>query len=79
MGILTEFAKEFAKGYVRERGVQGTMEDAVSLMQDVGNVGKNSSVATRRRMEVTSTMSMKTTRLKRITLMKRHGRNCVME
>ena len=40
MGILTEFAKEFAKGYVRERGVQGTMEDAVSLMQDVGNVGK---------------------------------------
>ena len=40
MGILTELAKEFAKGYVRERGVQGTMEDAVSLMQDVGNVGK---------------------------------------
>ena len=40
MGILTEFAKEFAKGYVSERGVQGTMEDAVSLMQDVGNVGK---------------------------------------
>ena len=40
MGILTEFAKEFAKGYVRERGVQGTMEDAVSLMQGVGNVGK---------------------------------------
>ena len=40
MGILKEFAKEFAKGYVRERGVQGTMEDAVSLMQDVGNVGK---------------------------------------
>ena len=40
MGILTEFAKEFAKGYVSERGVQGTMEDAVSLMQGVGNVGK---------------------------------------
>ena len=40
MGILTELAKEFAKGYVSERGVQGTMEDAVSLMQDVGNVGK---------------------------------------
>ena len=40
MGILTEFAKEFAKGYISERGVQGTMEDAVSLMQDVGNVGK---------------------------------------
>ena len=40
MGNLTEFAKEFAKGYVSERGVQGTMEDAVSLMQDVGNVGK---------------------------------------
>ena len=36
MGILTEFAK----GYVSERGVQGTMEDAVSLMQGVGNVGK---------------------------------------
>ena len=40
MGILTELAKEFAKGYVSERGVQGTMEDAVSLMQGVGNVGK---------------------------------------
>ena len=40
MGNLTEFAKEFAKGYVSERGVQGTMEDAVSLMQRVGNVGK---------------------------------------
>ena len=40
MGILTELAKEFAKGYDNERGVQGTMEDAVSLMQDVGNVGK---------------------------------------
>ena len=40
MGILTEFAKEFAKGYISERGVQGTMEDAVSLMQGVGNVGK---------------------------------------
>ena len=40
MGILTELAKEFAKGYVSERGVQGTMEDAVSLMQRVGNVGK---------------------------------------
>ena len=40
MGLLTELAKEFAKGYVSERGVQGTMEDAVSLMQDVGNVGK---------------------------------------
>ena len=40
MGNLTEFAKEFAKGYVSERGVQGTMEDAVSLMQGVGNVGK---------------------------------------
>ncbi len=40
MGILTELAKDFAKGYVSERGVQGTMEDAVSLMKDVGNVGK---------------------------------------
>ena len=40
MGILTELAKEFAKGYVSERGVQGTMEDAVILMQGVGNVGK---------------------------------------
>lgn len=40
MGILTEIAKEFAKGYVSERGVQGTMEDAVSLMKGVGNVGK---------------------------------------
>ena len=40
MGNLTEFAKEFAKGYVSERGVKGTMEDAVSLMQRVGNVGK---------------------------------------
>ena len=40
MGILTELAKEFAKGYVSARGVQGTMEDAVSLMQGVGNVGK---------------------------------------
>ena len=40
MGILTELAKEFAKGYVSERGVQGTMEDAVSLMQSIGNVGK---------------------------------------
>ena len=40
MGILTELAKEFAKGYVSERGVKGTMEDAVSLMQGVGNVGK---------------------------------------
>ena len=40
MGNLTEFAKEFAKGYVSERGVQGTMEDAVSFMQGVGNIGK---------------------------------------
>ena len=40
MGILTEIGKGFIKGYVSERGVQGTMEDAVSLMQDVGNVGK---------------------------------------
>lgn len=40
MGILTEIAKDFAKGYVSERGVQGTMEDAVSLMKGVGNVGK---------------------------------------
>ena len=32
MGILTE--------YVSERGVQGTMEDAASLMKGVGNVGK---------------------------------------
>ena len=40
MGILTELAKEFAKGYVSERGVQGTMEDAVSLMQGVSNVAK---------------------------------------
>lgn len=40
MGILTELAKDFAKGYVSERGVQGTMEDAVSLMKGVGNVGK---------------------------------------
>ena len=40
MGILTELAKEFAKGYVSERGVKGTMEDAVSLMQGVGKVGK---------------------------------------
>lgn len=40
MGNLTEFAKGFAKGYVSERGVQGTMEDAVSLMQGIGNVGK---------------------------------------
>ena len=30
-------------------------------------------------LKVTSTKSMKTTRLKRISLMKRHGRNCVME
>lgn len=40
MGILTELAKDFAKGYVSERGVQGTMEDAASLMKGVGNVGK---------------------------------------
>lgn len=40
MGILTELGKGFIKGYVSERGVQGTMEDAVSLMKDVGNVGK---------------------------------------
>lgn len=40
MGIITKFATDFAKGYVRERGVQGTMEDAVSLMQGVGKVGK---------------------------------------
>jgi hypothetical protein len=40
MGIITKFAAEFAKGYVSERGVKGTMEDAVNLMQGVGNVGK---------------------------------------
>ena len=40
MGIITKFAAEFAKGYVSERGVKGTMEDAVSLMQGVGKVGK---------------------------------------
>lgn len=40
MGILTELAKDFAKSYVSERGVQGTMEDAASLMKGVGNVGK---------------------------------------
>lgn len=40
MGILTKFATDFAKGYISERGVQGTMEDAVSLMQGVSNVGK---------------------------------------
>lgn len=40
MGILTELAKDLAKGYVSERGVQGTMEDAASLMKGVGNVGK---------------------------------------
>ena len=40
MGIITKIATDFAKGYVSERGVKGTMEDAVSLMQDVGNVGK---------------------------------------
>lgn len=40
MGILTELAKDFAKVYVSERGVQGTMEDAASLMKGVGNVGK---------------------------------------
>ena len=40
MGIITKIATDFAKGYVSERGVQGTMEDAVSLMQGVGNVGK---------------------------------------
>ena len=40
MGIITKFAAELAKGYVSERGVKGTMEDAVNLMQGVGNVGK---------------------------------------
>lgn len=40
MGIITKFAAEFAKGYVSERGVKGTMEDAVNLVQGVGNVGK---------------------------------------
>ena len=40
MGIITKIATDFAKGYVSERGVKGTMEDAVSLMQGVGNVGK---------------------------------------
>ena len=40
MGIITKIATDFAKGYVSERGVKGTMEDAVSLMQGVGKVGK---------------------------------------
>ena len=40
MGIITKFAAELAKGYVSERGVKGTMEDAVNLVQGVGNVGK---------------------------------------
>ena len=40
MGIITNFAKGFAKGYVSERGVEGTMEDAVNLIQGVGKVGK---------------------------------------
>ena len=40
MGIITKIAADFAKGYVSERGVKGTMEDAVSLMQGVGKVGK---------------------------------------
>lgn len=40
MGIITIFAAELAKGYVSERGVKGTMEDAVNLVQGVGNVGK---------------------------------------
>lgn len=40
MGVITKIATDFAKGYVSERGVKGTMEDAVSLMQGVGKVGK---------------------------------------
>ena len=40
MGIITKFAAELAKGYVSERGVKGTMEDAVNLVQGVGNLGK---------------------------------------
>lgn len=40
MGIITKIATDFAKDYVSERGVKGTMEDAVSLMQGVGKVGK---------------------------------------
>ena len=40
MGIITKIATDFAKGYVSERGVKGTMEDAVSLMQGVGKIGK---------------------------------------
>lgn len=39
MGFLTEMAKGFAKGYVQERGISGTLEDAGNLIQGAAKMG----------------------------------------
>lgn len=40
MGLFTELAKGFAKGYVQERGIQGTLEDAGDLIQGASKLGQ---------------------------------------
>lgn len=40
MGFFTEMAKGFAKGYVSERGIQGTLEDAGELIQGASKLGQ---------------------------------------
>ncbi len=40
MGFFTETAKEFAKRYVQERGVEGTLADAGDLIQGAAKMGK---------------------------------------
>lgn len=40
MGFFTEMAKGFAKGYVSERGIQGTLEDAGEVIQRASKLGQ---------------------------------------
>lgn len=40
MGLFTELAKGFAKGYVQERGISGTLSDAGNLIQGAAKMGQ---------------------------------------